>query len=255
MNECDRLNYSEHQPPPELACAVRVAWSLTIPADVGPVAHSALPDGCIEVIARECGQSHWLRDQPRNFVVGLIDRPAQLQFSAGASFTGLRLWPWAWTWLSGAPLVLRNDWQPLAEADLSADARGVLSRPWAGSWEALESLLGKSIDARDRQIATAALCNEQTAQMAREAGISARSCQRWFVRCAGITPRSFRRLRRFEQGLRALEGSSASLAEHAQRAGFADQAHMAREFRRYAEQPAHDLRKRLRGPFLAKSTE
>jgi len=244
------LNYSEHQPPPKLACAVKVAWSLTIPADAGPVVHTAMPDGCIEVIVREHGQSHWLRAQPRNFVAGLIDRPAQLQFSAGARFTGLRLWPWAWTWLSGAPLALRNDWQPLADVDLSADARSALSQPWAGSWEALESLFGESIDALDQRIATAALRNEQTSLMARDAATSTRSCQRWFVRHAGITPRSFRRLRRFEQGLRALEGSSASLAEHAQLAGFADQAHMAREFRRYAEQSAQVLRERLKGPFV-----
>ena len=247
------MDYSEQLPPRSLAAIVKVAWSLSVPPGSAEVVHSALPDGCIEIIARECGSSHWLRPQPSRFVVGLIDRPAELRFGGGSRFAGLRLWPWAWTWLSGSPLNLRNDWQDAADSALGDNQRQVLAQPSAGSWEPLQTLFRHCVDPLDHRFAQAALATDQTAAMAQQLSVSTRSCQRWFVRNAGITPRSFRRLRRFEQGLRALEGSAASLAEHAQLAGYADQAHMAREFRRYAKAPAQGLRGHMRGPFLAKT--
>lgn len=241
--------YREYEPPAALRAAVKVAWTLSVPDSDQSPSHQALPDGCIEVIRRWQGQSFWLRPQPAQFVVGLIDRPALLRFSPGARFCGIRLWPWSWAWLVGQPLALRNDWAELSETDLDERSRTVLASPWCDQWQALQQLFLGQCRSRDLAMAEAALDSRSTAQMAATAGVSSRSCQRWLVQHAGITPRTFRRLLRFEQMWRGLQSSSQPLVDQALAAGYADQPHMAREFRRYARQPAQRLLGRLRGPF------
>ncbi len=242
------MDYREYPPLDALSCAVNVAWTLRLSETESAIEHLAVPDGCIEVISRRGGSSHWQRPQPACFVAGLIDRPARLRMSGPAQFVALRLWPWTWSWLCGAPLAIRNDWIALEESAAPSALGGVLER-LPDDWEGLGGMLAR-IDASERRMAQAALDATGTSQMAGQCGASTRACQRWFVRHAGLTPRSFRRLRRFEQAWRELQHSGEDLAAQASAAGFADQAHMAREFRRYAQQPASRLRGRLRGPFV-----
>ena len=72
--------------------------------------------------------------------------------------------------------------------------------------------------------------------MARNAGMSPRALQRWFERHVGMPPRRYLRLLRFQKAFEQVPGE-ASLAAHAADQGFADQAHMAREFRALAGMP------------------
>lgn len=71
------------------------------------------------------------------------------------------------------------------------------------------------------------------AAVARTLGISERQLERRFLARVGITPKRFASLRRFEQAV-ALARGSASLTEVALAAGYYDQSHFIREFRRFA---------------------
>ena len=95
----------------------------------------------------------------------------------------------------------------------------------------------------------AILAASSVADMARDTGMSPRALQRWFARHVGMPPRRYLRLLRFQKAFETVPGE-ASLAAHAAEQGFADQAHMAREFRAMAGVPAKQARKTARGPFL-----
>jgi transcriptional regulator GlxA family with amidase domain len=87
------------------------------------------------------------------------------------------------------------------------------------------------------------------AEMSRGTGMSPRALQRWFATHVGVPPRTYLRLLRFHKAFELLPAQP-SLADHAAASGFADQAHMARDFRALAGVPAGQARRAARGPFL-----
>ena len=74
--------------------------------------------------------------------------------------------------------------------------------------------------------------------------------QRWFARVIGIAPRNYLRLIRFRRTMADLAAPAATLTDRAMRNGFADHAHMARDFRLLAKTPPGAARARAKGPFL-----
>ncbi|MBX3565999.1 MAG: helix-turn-helix domain-containing protein [Sphingomonas sp.] len=81
------------------------------------------------------------------------------------------------------------------------------------------------------------------------AGLSHRQLQRWFAAHIGLPPRSYLRLLRFRDAIGAIHGKD-SPADAAAAQGYADQAHMARDFRALAGVPPSGARRRARGPFI-----
>jgi len=245
------MHYAEI-PPPALDGLVKTFWTLRCegPADA-VVEHDATPDGCLEVIRRVAGRSYWNRAQPATFVAGLIDRPARLSFSGDAAFVGLRLWPWTWHALGGRPCSgFVNDWIALEEAGLPADLEAMFSslpaKPDPQLCERLAAVDGGTLAATGRSILSAT----SVATLAAHGGHSMRGLQRWFRRHVGIAPRTYLRLLRFQDTLTTIQAQPAVLADQAALHGYADQPHMAREFRALAGQAPRHARKRARGPFV-----
>jgi len=224
------MDYREHPPPPQLEGLVKACWTLSgtgAPDDW--VEQQAVPDGCVELIRRLAGRSRWGAEQPAAFAVGLIERPEPFGISGDAQFEAWRIWPWAWRLLSGVPLdAMRGRWLPF-EAD-SIEARLAAAPALAATGRAI--LAAGSVE-----------------EMSSATGMTPRTLQRWFARNVGLPPRRYLRLLRFNK---AFEGvpASGSLAGHAADQGFADQAHMAREFRAMAGVPAKQARRTAKGPFL-----
>lgn len=227
------MDYRETPPPPHLAGLVKARWTLR--ADGAPdnwLPQQATPDGCVEIIRRLHGGSRWDGDQPASFVVGLVDRPQPFEISGDAAFEALRLWPWAWSAIGAIPLsALRGRW-----AAWDAPAFG-----------AIEARLGA--EPALAAIGTALLAAPTVAAMGEATTMPPRTLQRWFTRHVGLPPRVWLRLRRFQTAFESLPGEP-SLAGHAAARGYADQAHMARDFRALAGVPATAARRRGRGPFL-----
>lgn len=227
------MDYREFPPPPALEGLVKVRWTLAGGGRADQwLAQQAVPDGCVEIISRLAGRSRWAGEQPARFAVGLIERPEGFEMSGDASFEALRLWPWAWSLIGGRPLgELRGRWcayagpapdeiaaRLAAESELAAIGRAILA---AGTVE----------------------------DMVRTTGMAPRTLQRWFARQVGLPPRSYLRLLRFHKAFEQVPAQD-SLADHAAAQGYADQAHMARDFRAMAGVPAKEARRSARGPFL-----
>jgi AraC-like DNA-binding protein len=239
------MKYWEAVPPFELQPHVKAVWTLRLDGAAGEdVEHQAVPDGCVEIIRRLRGRSIWGSEQPDLFAAGMITAPACFRFSGDACFIGLRLWPWAWNALAKLPApAFLNDWTPLASAvpglDPPQDPDGLLAaaRSWFDGAEAPRP-------------GRAALLSQSVREMGERSGLSPRALQRWFAAAVGVPPRTYLRLLRFQQSMEELRLDQASLADHAARIGYADQAHMAREFRSISGVTASKLRRRTRGPFL-----
>ena len=243
------MDYREAAPSPALEGLVKAFWTLEVGGAAAAWAeHRATPDGCIEIIHRLRGRSVWGREQPALFVAGLGDRPARLRLSGDGCFVGARLWPWTWHLLGGARAsAFRNDWVALDAA-------------WLGgappSAEALDAALRRKLAAlpdltADARIGRAVLAASSVGEMAKRAGCRMRTLQRWFGRNVGLPPRTYLRLLRFQEALLAVQSDDATLADHAAAQGYADQAHMARDFRGLADAPADGVRRKAVGPFVS----
>jgi transcriptional regulator GlxA family with amidase domain len=95
-----------------------------------------------------------------------------------------------------------------------------------------------------------ALAAASVADIVRTSGCSHRTVQRWFEQMIGIPPRSYLRLIRFRRTLADFAGPTPSLATEAAKRGFADQSHMARDFRLLAHTQPRTARALAKGPFL-----
>ncbi len=238
------MDYRETPPPPSLDGLVAAIWTL----DVGGapndwVAHEAVPDGCIELIRRHSGRSVWRSDQPPMFVTGLALRPAELRFSGDARFTGIRLWPWAWHALGGARCAgFADGWRAVAEDSALAAMLTDTGAHLPTLTAAFAGLARCPID-RIRHV-------DSIATLARETGIQPRRIQRLFARETGMPPRSYLRLLRFRDAVAEVQTPDARLADTAAATGYADQAHLTREFRALAGITPATARQNARGPFV-----
>ncbi len=236
------MDYREYPPPPALAGLVKCFWTLA--ADGAPggwIEHRATPDGCVEIIRRLAGRSRWDGEQPECFAVGLIAEATPFEISTDSRFVAVRLWPWAWPRLDPTPPdAIRGRWIALADPALAPR-----------DLEQGESDLTARLAAADGLNATgrALLGSATVEEMGKATGMAPRTLQRWFARHVGMPPRHYLRLLRFQKAFEQVPGER-SLADHAAAQGFADQAHMAREFREMAGMPAKQARRTARGPFL-----
>ena len=227
------MDYCDHLPPAALEGLVKVRWTLEGHGTAGDwLGQQAVPDGCVEIIYRFAGRSRWGEDQPARFAVGLIEQPEGFEISGDASFEAIRLWPWAWSLVGDRPLAaLRGRWLPYEGPSLD---------------EIEARLAGETtLAATGRAVLAAATVDE----MVRMTGMGPRTLQRWFARHVGLPPRRYLRLLRFQKAFEQVPDQT-SLADHAAAQGYADQAHMAREFRAMAGVPAKQARRSARGPFL-----
>lgn len=236
------MRYAELALPPALAGLVAAVWTVSVEGESGWVSHEAVPDGCIELIRRHSGRSVWREEQPPLFATGLAFTPARLSFSPDASFTGIKLWPWAWHALGGAPCPgFADRWIGIPETSPLADLLPPESDP-------VERLLAANL--QPNPLGAAILGGASVADITARSGLQHRQLQRIFARDLGMPPRAYLRLLRFRGAMIEVQESPASLADAAAGQGYADQAHMAREFRSFAGVPPREARLRARGPFL-----
>ena len=239
------MDYAEFPAPAELRHLVKAAWTLSVGGTISDsVNHVATSDGCIEIIRRLKGRSSWDGEQPPVFVAGLTTRPAVLRLSGASEFIGLRLWPWTWNAISQVnSREIIDRWADLAIAapdftmpDNAADAFAAIDP--------------RSVEPASDRIIDAILKSATVNEIAGRSGRSPRALQRWFERHVGVAPRIYLRLLRFSNAFNQLPESGGSLASHAADHGFADQSHMAREFRSMSGLPAGKAKKKAIGPFL-----
>lgn len=236
------MDYAELPLPPALDGLVAAIWTI----DAGGTAadwieHEATPDGCIELIHRTHGRSFWGSEQPAIFAAGLNLAPVRFRVSGDARFLGIRLWPWAWEILGGQPCPgFANGWISIAPDSGMAT---LLSDP-------VPALVAAFAKIPLHPLGPAILAATSVTDIVAASGRAHRMVQRWFARSVGVAPRAYLRLIRFRRTMADFAEPTATLADQAAKSGFADQAHMARDFRLLARTAPGKARAKAKGPFL-----
>lgn len=187
-----------------------------------------IPDGCRDLILRQPaqGRAHW-------FVSSLDDCIRQVPVSRGEVFSGYRLKPG--TILDEAALLAS-----LPDDTVSHDV--ALSR--------LDDFT-RLCDSTTEALTCLALCPGRVEAVATRLGVGLRTLQRTVLSKTGRSPVYWRQLARVRRAGRAVCGDG-SLADIAAEFGFADQAHMSRELKRWLGVGAALLRRGCaqRGPLF-----
>jgi AraC-like DNA-binding protein len=164
----------------------------------------------------------------------------ELSLAGGSRFLGLRFWPWGWNALGRIPVrSFAGRWQPVRGHETPLDLD-----------EAFARIPADLLDPGCKALAAAILASRSVAELGERSGRSPRWLQRWFEREIGLPPRTYLRLLRFQESFRGLPSARGTLADHAAEHGFADQAHMAREYRQLTGWSASAARGRAKPPFL-----
>ncbi|KRE89372.1 hypothetical protein ASG87_03260 [Frateuria sp. Soil773] len=234
------MSYRETLPAPALRTLVAAYWGIDSAPAGSTSARRILPDGCADLIC------DFAASPPRMRWVGTMTRAIEVPSGGRQALFGIRFAHGALFGLLGAPLSLLTDstigvddlparrWRPpldgwcgdrgfaarCARADASLLA--VLPRlPSSDTARLLRHLQGR------RLLPTATVLGEET-------GMGLRTLQRRFMDHLGVSPRQHLRYLRFAQARRLLERPGARAADVALAAGYSDQAHFVREFRRFA---------------------
>jgi AraC-like DNA-binding protein len=238
---------------------VHCVWELD--GDGSVLSEPIFPDGRVEIVihlgdrpARDLDG----RPQPAAMIVGQMTtalrlRPVRRLHSIGVRFTpagsraALRI---PLHELSGRiePLDALSAALTARLQDAVGDARTAGDRA-ALVFACLRIFMQGSVGAPDRVERAVALALSRHGRctvdgMARTAGTSARQLERQFLDAVGLPPKTFARIVRFQHALRDLQRGLPAASVAAAR-GFADQSHLAREFKRVAGVPAGhvDLRR------------
>lgn len=230
-------SYRERVPAPEIATHVASVWSLEVAPSGVVYEHRTVPNGSVE-IAYEVGTNLL-------HVVGPQRGPTVARVEPGTTLVGMRLRPGLAEPILGLPASELVDVHVEADRVWGHGAATLAERlAEAGSSEGAARLLEKEVTRRlafassPDPLVVAALgrlepwrhrgVGEETADLF----ISPRQLRRRFVAALGYGPKTFQRLLRFQGFLALAQGrrdTLVSIVRLAQRAGYADQAHLTRE--------------------------
>ncbi len=223
----------------------RVAGAVLWTNTTGPAARPVLPDGCTDLI--------W--SEGRLLVAGPDTGPYHPGgVPPGTGFTGLRFAPGQGPAVFGVPAhELRDRRVPLADLWPAAQVRELTERAAeqaaarvaTGVGRVLEEAAGARLrqgaagpagDARSAAVAAALARGRPVAEVARAVALSERQLHRLSLDAFGYGPKTLARVLRFVRAL-DLARTGMPYAEVAVRAGYADQAHLAREVKSLAGAP------------------
>jgi AraC-like DNA-binding protein len=257
------LTYEEWLPGSRLRGLVTAFWRASGDATRVPVS-SILPDGHVELVFNQgapvaLSGPQYRGSQPARTVVGSLSQAVELAYSGPVDTFGIRFHPARGAGLLGrAATELTDRLLPLEEVCPELDRA---LAPWlARSPEGprpelasergrgeLESLLcaqaPRALPVDEPIVAlvdrlTSAAEAPTVARMAKELALSPRQLQRRFLAAVGLSPKRFVRVVRFARvWFLASMQEPATWAELALGHGYADQAHMVREFRAFGALP------------------
>jgi AraC-like DNA-binding protein len=249
------MRYREYSPGPALRGVVHRFWTLRGAA--GPADFQrAMPDGRPELIFNladrfEARRGGAVERQPAALLVGPTTRALMVRPTGRVDLVGVRLAPGVWPRLLGLPgseLLDRalelpqvaRGWredllEPLAEATEDAERlrlvaarllRAVASSPPGDA--RLQAAVALTVEVGVRRVP----------RLAEQAGISPRQLGRLFREGTGMGPGLLSRLTRFQRVLAELERPApVHWSALAHRHGYCDQAHLCRDFGRFAGIP------------------
>jgi AraC-like DNA-binding protein len=228
--------YRELSPSPDLRDVAACTWvSVAGPGKFG-ASTPIIPDGCADIMTYDDGVPH---------VVGPDTTMRWVPLCDGLVITGLRLRPGALRAVFGCSATTLLDSQARLRDISAVPTRFLDALSHADTLQRRHALLEEwvrrsmaEVSESDRAVLSACRLLSADARLeigtlARRLGWHARTVHRQFVDACGYGPKHLQRVMRVQAALRAGQESStvARLPDIAAIAGFADQAHMTREFR------------------------
>ena len=240
------MEYRELRCPPDDADWIHCLWLLW---SAGGGVESVVPDGRPELVIHlgepyaQVDPDGTRRPQRQVMVSGQLTRPIRLAPCGEAEIVGIRLSPA----LAGRVLPigeLTDQVVPLHEVNRRLAAAlldaAASRQPAAERLAAVRAVLRRfARHEPDRlPIETVRTLDRGTPRLrdvARACGVTPRTLQRRFREAVGVTAKMYHRIARFRRAIRTLRsGRPAGVAAVAVLAGYYDQAHLIRDFRRFA---------------------
>lgn len=236
------MRYEEYLPPPSLADHVLSLWSFQRPAGgADALQHHVPPDGCMSLafVARP-------GEPPNAILIGAHDSPLVVPILPGDRYWGIRFWPdagaaclgvdaAAWVGRVGPALPLLRDapaalFRLFASAPADAEVERAL-----GEWALAHGWEATALDVAVR-LAVIAIVASRGAISMRElpgtVGLSSRTLLRRFRAATGLTFKRYAKVRRFrEAASQHFQSPESTWSRIAADVGYADHAHLTREFR------------------------
>lgn len=243
------MRYAEHAPPDALAPVLHCLWTFE-DGGTGGGPQRIVPDGRCELVVhfgapyREAGAGS---PQPRVVFAGQLTRPLWLEATGASGVVGARFHPASARAFLDLPMDRATDqrlelprlWPGEARALLREvdGASSIEARVEAVAQFVLRRVAGTAVDETVERCVTAfqASAGMLPVQAAAEiAGIGRRQLERRFLDVVGVSPALFANLLRFRSVFDAIEHDSARpWTDAAIAAGYFDQSHLIRDFRRF----------------------
>ncbi|MBF9140650.1 helix-turn-helix domain-containing protein [Hymenobacter properus] len=245
------MPYQPFDVPEPLRFAIKGFWHNSIEFAELPAGFEVLPDGYAEIIfhfgsACSIATPDGLRPLPSPFLMGLLGQPVTLHGAGRVEVIGIKCFPWAVFELLGLPAAgpggvrhlehsIAQLHAPLAaclQAGQVAEALVLAARyfeqlPLPAAADNVLAKAGKALRAAKGTL--------PVREVAAAAHATVRTLERKFKESSGHTVKDVSGLIRFEQVRNQLWlRPETSLAGLAHELGYADQAHMSRDFRRYS---------------------
>jgi len=249
------VDYRELTPARLLRRYVRCYWTLHAPAVAGAGWQRVLPDGCVEIVINlgarfvRHDESGRTEHQPRMLVVGPTTRHMSIAPTGVVRLIGVRFVPGgAYPFLSVPPGDVRDAAPPLDDVAPPFEPE-LVERLAAATFGAEAALLDAALGRRlacARRLTDQRVLASVRATFAAErpmrvdalvalTGLGARQIERTFRETVGYSPKTLCRLARFQRVVRAVQPNHGpTWARLAAQHGYADQSHLAREFREFA---------------------
>ncbi|HEY0976044.1 MAG TPA: helix-turn-helix domain-containing protein [Flavobacteriales bacterium] len=244
------MRYATHTPPSDLAHLVRFWW--TLESDAGITApHRLTAECCPNIVTIVQGRFTEADGSPSPPVhlAGALPHAVDNVAHGPFSLFGVYLWPWAVQPLfdrSPATCFARfialdelwgNACTGLSEALLNASDHSRRITIMSGALRERSAQGSESdpilADIVQRMIEAQGLLSVQEALQ--HCGLARRQFERRFKACTGFSPALFLRILRFQSTYRLLEhGEASSLTDLAMAAGYFDQSHFIRDFKRFS---------------------
>lgn len=236
-----RLSYREYNIP---HAAVDAVWDIAVTGQTKEaMPYPVAADGCLDILV-QFRQGNRRLERVETLVVGPQSRAAHHAFTWQGGFIGIRFAPgWGGQVLGLEASEFRDcqftagDWpkelNPLATALETAPNEQILR---CRLDQGLARLLADT--AEPHAVARMAIQSLRASrgvasldEMAAEIGVSRRTLHRQVMQASGLAPKQLARIFRAQHGVRLARSRDTDLATLAAELGFADQAHMTREFR------------------------
>jgi AraC-like DNA-binding protein len=227
--------YKEFPPSNDLQLFVACTWVRLVRHRGSEARDAILPDGCADIMVYD--------DQPPR-IAGPDAFTRWEKLNDGLVITGIRLRPGACRSILGCPAerladcgILLSD---VATGATELHRKLLLSDTLFARLALLESWVRLALErATAKDHAVIAACHMLVANpmieiddVARHFGWNARMIHRQFITACGYSPKHFQRIMRVQSAIRMGNSNSVKgLGELAAAAGYADQAHMTRDFR------------------------